>query len=67
MFMERKSETERQIKMLQDSLEKINYKCRYYETALTAGTTKIHDSLPDETIESCPYSNDYLNSISSQV
>ena len=28
--------------------EMIDYKCWYYETAMKAGTTKIHESLPDK-------------------
>ena len=33
LFLERKRETEKQIKMLQNSLDIINYKCWYYKTA----------------------------------
>ena len=43
MFTERKAEAERQIAVLQNALEKIRYKCWYYETALSAGTIKIHE------------------------
>jgi DNA-binding transcriptional MerR regulator len=43
MFQERKTETERQIEVLKKALEKINYKCLYYKTALAAGTVKIHE------------------------
>lgn len=64
MFLERKRETEKQIKMLQDSLEKINYKCWYYKTALEAGTVKIHYTLSTDNENACPYSNQLLNKIS---
>ncbi len=56
MFLERKRETEKKIKMLQDSLDKINYKCWYYKTALDAGTTKIHDNDLENKKDICPYS-----------
>ena len=39
MFLERKSETERQIAILQKSLDLISYKCEYYRIAKEAGTT----------------------------
>ena len=41
MFLERKRETERQIAILQKSLDLINYKCEYYSIAKEAGTTNI--------------------------
>ncbi len=41
MFLERKEDTERQIKILQKSLDLINYKCEYYRKAKEAGTTNI--------------------------
>ncbi len=43
MFLERRAEVEKQIAQLHKALEKIDYKCRYYETALDAGTLKVHD------------------------
>ena len=43
MFLERKIETERQIAILQKSLDLINYKCEYYNIAKEAGTTNIHE------------------------
>jgi DNA-binding transcriptional MerR regulator len=43
MFREHKAEIERRIKSLKKSLEKIKYKFWYYETALVAGTIKIHE------------------------
>jgi DNA-binding transcriptional MerR regulator len=48
MFVERKAEAERQIAALQKALEKINYKCWYYETALAAGTVKVHEKTLEE-------------------
>lgn len=47
MFLERKAETERQIAVLQKSLDLINYKCEYYRKAKEAGTTdlpELHDN-----------------------
>lgn len=41
MFLERKLETERQISILQKSLDLISYKCEYYRIAKEAGTTNI--------------------------
>jgi Predicted transcriptional regulators len=42
MFHARKLEAEHQIEALQKSLDKINYKCWYYETAVAAGTEQVH-------------------------
>lgn len=42
MFLERKRVVEAQISELQETLKTINYKCWYYETAIAAGTEKIH-------------------------
>lgn len=39
MFLDRKRETERQIAILQTSLDLIKYKCEYYRIAKEAGTT----------------------------
>lgn len=41
MFLERKRETERQIAILQKSLDLIDYKCEYYRIAKEAGTTNV--------------------------
>ncbi|MDR1113664.1 MAG: MerR family transcriptional regulator [Candidatus Margulisbacteria bacterium] len=43
LFLERKTEVEKQIKMLRKARQKILYKCWYYQTALAAGTSKIHE------------------------
>lgn len=42
MFLERKRGVEAQMAELQEILDTINYKCWYYETAIAAGTEKIH-------------------------
>ncbi len=53
MFLERKKIVEAQMADLQKTLDFINHKCWYYETAIEAGTEKIHfkeqsDELPCE-------------------
>ena len=53
MFLERKRIVEAQMAELQKTLDFINHKCWYYETAIEAGTEKIHfkeqnDKLPCE-------------------
>lgn len=57
MFLERKKETEKQIKLLQKSLDIINYKCWYYKTALEAGTEKVHSNITPEMKKACPFSS----------
>ena len=42
MFLERKQAVEKQMAELQETLDFINHKCWYYETAIEAGTEKIH-------------------------
>ena len=42
MFLERKKVVEAQMADLQKTLDFINHKCWYYETAIEAGTEKIH-------------------------
>lgn len=42
MFLERRKAVEQQIALLQQTLKVIDYKCRYYETAIQAGTEEIH-------------------------
>ncbi len=44
MFLERKRAVEKQMAELQEILDTVNYKCWYYETAIAAGTEKIHQS-----------------------
>lgn len=42
MFLERKRIVEEQMAELQKTLDMVNHKCWYYETALAAGTEAIH-------------------------
>ncbi|MDY4610956.1 MAG: MerR family transcriptional regulator [Sphaerochaetaceae bacterium] len=54
LFLDRRRVVEAQLAELQRTLDLINHKCRYYETAIDAGTEKIHfeedidDKLPCE-------------------
>lgn len=42
MFIDRKAIVEAQIEELKKTMEVIEHKCRYYKTALDAGTEDIH-------------------------
>lgn len=42
MFLERRRAVEEQMAQLQEIKNTIDYKCWYYETAIAAGTEKIH-------------------------
>ncbi|WP_145408906.1 MerR family transcriptional regulator [Paenibacillus xylanexedens] len=42
MFTERRASVEAQIAELQKTMEVIDHKCAYYESALSAGTEEIH-------------------------
>jgi DNA-binding transcriptional MerR regulator len=42
MFLERKASVEAQMEELKKTMELIEHKCSYYETALDAGTEDIH-------------------------
>lgn len=44
MFMERKATAEAQMEELKKTMELIVHKCKYYKTALEAGTEDIHKS-----------------------
>ncbi len=44
MFLERRRVGKQQMAELQKILDTVNYKCWYYETAIAAGTEKIHQS-----------------------
>lgn len=44
MFLERRRIVEAQMEELQKTLDLIDHKCRYYETAIEAGTERIHQS-----------------------
>lgn len=48
MFCERKKIVEDQMSTLQKTLDVLNFKCRYYEEALRAGTTDVHFDLKPE-------------------
>lgn len=43
LFLARRQIVEKQLAELQETLKLIDYKCWYYETALAAGTEKIHE------------------------
>lgn len=47
-FLERRKAVEAQMAELQKTLELVNYKCRYYKTAIEAGTEKIHFQKRDD-------------------
>jgi len=51
LFIERKIIMDEQITSLQKTLEVIDYKCWYYQTALEAGTEKIHDKATQQGAE----------------
>ncbi|NMD71255.1 MerR family transcriptional regulator [Bacillus sp. DNRA2] len=42
MFLERKASVEAQMAELKKTMERIEYKCWYYKTALDAGTENVH-------------------------
>lgn len=44
MFLERKACVEAQMEELKKTMEVIEHKCRYYQTALNAGTEEVHKS-----------------------
>ncbi|MBQ2667218.1 MAG: MerR family transcriptional regulator [Clostridia bacterium] len=46
MFLERRRVVEAQMEALKKTLELIEHKCWYYETALAAGTEAIHKKAP---------------------
>lgn len=52
LFKERKIIVEKQLNSVQKMLEIVNYKCWYYETAVSAGTEKIHQDLDPQL---CPH------------
>lgn len=45
MFLKRRQEVEKQIEELNATLQTINYKCWYYETAKKAGTTDVPENM----------------------
>lgn len=48
LFMKRKKEVEKQMEQLQETLDTINFKCWYYETAKKAGTTNVPDNMSND-------------------
>ena len=42
LFLERREAVMAQIKELEDQLKVIDYKCKYYEEAIAAGTEAVH-------------------------
>lgn len=48
MFYERKRAVEAQIEMLQATLDMIDYKCWYYDTAVAAGSSRALQALKPE-------------------
>lgn len=50
MFRKQKEAVERQIAELQKTLELLEYKCWYYETAKNAGTCAVHNTMKIEDI-----------------
>ncbi len=53
MFFERRAIVEKQMDAIQKTMDMIQYKCRYYETACEAGTGAVpssisFDNLPED-------------------
>ena len=48
LFRKRKAEVEKQMAELQETLDVVNFKCWYYETAEKAGTTEVPDRMTDD-------------------
>lgn len=53
MFLERRRAVEEQMAQLQEIKNTIDYKCWYYETAIAAGTEKIHFKGSDGPDDTC--------------
>ncbi len=47
LFRKQKENVEKQMNALNETLDIVNFKCWYYETAKKAGTTKVPDSMSD--------------------
>ena len=47
MFQHQKAVMQEQLKELQHTIEMVNYKCWYYETAKAAGTTDVPQNMPE--------------------
>lgn len=50
LFRKQKAAVEEQLRQLNDTYDVVRYKCWYYETALKAGSVRVHDGLSDEDI-----------------
>jgi hypothetical protein len=50
MFHKLRTIVEAQIEELQKTLDIINYKCWYYDTAVAAGTADVHNNIKTEDI-----------------
>lgn len=50
MFLEQRKVVEEQISQLKDTLDILNFKCWYYETAKAAGTTAVPKAMKTEDI-----------------
>ncbi|MDO5115660.1 MAG: MerR family transcriptional regulator [Synergistaceae bacterium] len=50
LFQSQKAVVEAQMRRLQETLDIVNYKCWYYETAREHGTTEAPDNMPDAEI-----------------
>ena len=50
LFKKRRTELEKQMADLTETLEALNYKCWYYETAKNLGSTNAVDELPDSAL-----------------
>ena len=48
LFLKQRELVKQQMEQLQQTLDVINFKCWYYETAKAAGTTAVLDHLPPE-------------------
>lgn len=48
LFKKRKAELEKQMADLQETMDTVNFKCWYYETAKKAGTISVPDNMSDE-------------------
>ncbi len=50
LFQKQREKVVKQMKELQHTLDTLDYKCWYYETAKKAGTTAVHANMPIEKI-----------------
>ncbi len=50
LFQNQREKVVRQMEEMQKTLDILNYKCWYYETAREAGTTAVHDNMKKEDI-----------------